>query len=250
MWRKPQPLPVARPYVIESLCWGGIISHSQPCRALPLSKGPRFRFRHRIRLFHLRSTVKIRPFSPFPAGGPTAVAACWPSLWNVEKAPTVSCGTALRYRILMLGGNHFPSFPTPAGLCPFPKVPALGSGIGCGFPSPQHGENTAFFPVSRWRPNGCGSLLAIPLECGESPSHFPRSYLIESLRIPVSLGLGRNIGKRTPSALAGRPFFCRGRHCAAPPFPWGRDRIVPNSPTLFAWAGGLSAACFSRTAGR
>ena len=140
--------------------------------------------------------------------------------------------------------RHFPPFPNPAGLSPFPKVPALGSGIGCGFPSPQHGENTAFFPVFRWRPNGCGSLLAIPLECGESLSHFPRSYLIESRRIPVSFGLGRNIGKRVPSALAGRPFFCRGRRCAAPPFPWGRDRFVPNRPTLFAWAGGPQRSLF------
>lgn len=48
-----------------------------------------------MRLFHLRSTVKIRPFSPFPAGGPTAVAACWPSLWNVEKVSAISHGLIL-----------------------------------------------------------------------------------------------------------------------------------------------------------
>ena len=112
-----------------------------PAEPSPLSKGPCFRFRHRMRLFHLHSTVKIRTFSPFSAGGPPAVADCWSSLWNVEKASAISHGLIL-----------------------------------------------------------------------SNPCVFR--------------------------------FFCRGRRCAAPPFPWGRDRIVPNNPTLFAWTGGPQRSLF------
>ncbi len=153
------------------------------------------------------------------------------------------------------GGNlseerHFPPFPNPAGLCPFPKAPALGSGIGCGFPSPQHGENTAFFPVFRWRPNGCGSLLAIPLECGESLSHFPRSYLIESLRIPVSFGWGGTSENGRLPRWRGVRFFAGGGAVRPLPFRGAGIGSSQTAPPFSRGPGGLSAACFFRTAGR
>ena len=61
---------------------------------------------HSIRLFHFRSTVKIRPFSPvFPLAESTAKAFCRLILFDFEKkASTVFYDTTL-YKY-PLGGFH------------------------------------------------------------------------------------------------------------------------------------------------
>ena len=54
------------------------------------------RFCHSMCVFHLHSTVNMRPFSPvFPLAESLAKALCWLSLWNFkEKTSAVFYGTA------------------------------------------------------------------------------------------------------------------------------------------------------------